>query len=91
MTTTGSTLAQRQELFATARAEALFVSHWQPSAGVVEARAAVRRAVAAYGVRGCAALVAYHFGEYPEEAAARMRCAAKAVAALYPPRKAADR
>jgi hypothetical protein len=69
-----------------ARMEALFVSEAQPSDTLTadQIQAAVRRAVRRHGVRGCAALVAYEFGEYPEEAAARMRWAGRLVAAAYP-------
>jgi hypothetical protein len=76
-----------------ARAEALFVSAVQPSDAVTagEIRAAVCQAVRRHGSRGCAALVAYEFGEHPDTAVARMRWARAAVAATFPPRAVASR
>jgi hypothetical protein len=69
-----------------ARTEALFASEVQPSDALSadEVRAAVRRMVRRYGVRGCAAAVAYEFGEHPDTAAARMRWAGRLVAASFP-------
>ncbi len=76
-------------MLADARAEALFVSETQPSDGlsVDRVRAAVQTAVRRYGVRGCACLVAYEFGEHPEVAAARMRWAHATVLAVFPRRR----
>jgi hypothetical protein len=60
-----------------ARADALFASPLQrsdePSAPQV--RQAIATALAAYGVRGCAARVAQDYGEHPETALTRMRWA----------------
>jgi hypothetical protein len=61
----------------TARADALFASALQrsdePSAAQVHQ--AIAAAVAAFGIRGCAARVAQAYGEHPETAAPRMRWA----------------
>jgi hypothetical protein len=66
----------------TARADALFASALQrsdePSAAQVHQ--AIAAAVAAFGIRGCAARVAQAYGEHPETAAPRMRWARAAVA-----------
>ena len=65
----------------TARADALFASALQrsdePSAAQVNQ--AIAAAIAAFGVRGCAARVAQAYGEHPETAAPRMRWARAAV------------
>jgi hypothetical protein len=65
-----------------ARADALFASPLQrsdePSARQV--RQAIATAIAAYGVRGCAARVAQDYGEHPETALTRMRWALTAAA-----------
>jgi hypothetical protein len=65
-----------------ARADALFASPLQrsdePSARRV--RHAIATAIAAYGVRGCAARVAQDYGEHPETALTRMRWALTAAA-----------
>jgi hypothetical protein len=68
-----------------ARTEALFVSAVQPSEAITsdQVRTAVTGAVRRHGTRGCAALVAFEFGEHPETAVARMRWAAATVAATY--------
>jgi hypothetical protein len=73
-----------------ARREALFVSALQPSDRVCAAdiRAAVSGAVRRYGSRGCAAMVAYEFGEHPQTAVGRMRWAAASVMAAFPSRPA---
>jgi hypothetical protein len=73
-----------------ARREALFVSTLQPSDPVSadDIRAAVSGAVRRYGSRGCAAMVAYEFGEHPETAVGRMRWAAASVKAAFPRRPA---
>ena len=64
------------------RAGALFASPLQrsdePSARQV--RQAIATALAAYGVRGCAARVAQAYGEHPETALTRMRWALTAAA-----------
>jgi hypothetical protein len=69
----------------TARADALFTSALQrsdqPSAAQVHQ--AVASAVAAFGIRGCAARVAQAYGEHPETAVLRMRWARTAVAAAF--------
>ena len=66
----------------TARADALFASALQrsdePSAAQVHQ--AIASAVAAFGIRGCAARVAQAYGEHPETAVLRMRWARSAVA-----------
>src|SRR5579863_1998703 len=65
-----------------ARATALFASPLQrsdePSARQV--RQAIATAIAAYGVRACAARVAQAYGEQPETALTRMRWALTAAA-----------
>src|ERR1700741_1884941 len=65
-----------------ARADALFASPLQrcdePSARQV--RRAIATAIAAYGVRGCAARGAQDYGEPPEPALTRMRGALMAAA-----------
>jgi hypothetical protein len=73
-----------------ARVEALFVSAVQPSdlATADQIRLAVRQTVRRHGTRGCAALVAYEFGEHPETALARMRWAAATVHATFTGRHA---
>jgi len=82
-----------------ARAGALFASPLQrsdePSARQV--RQAIATAIAAYGVRGCAARVAQAYGEHPETALIRMRWALTAAAsasggsqANQDPRRTAD-
>jgi hypothetical protein len=69
----------------TARADALFASALQrsdqPSAAQVHR--AVASAVAAFGIRGCAARVAQAYGEHPETAVLRMRWARTVVAAAF--------
>jgi len=69
----------------TARADALFASVLQrsdePSAAQVNQ--AITAAIAAFGVRGCAARVAQAYGEHPETAAPRMRWARAAVTSAF--------
>jgi hypothetical protein len=69
----------------TARADALFASALQrsdePSADQV--RRAIASAVAAFGIRGCAARVAQAYGEHPEIAVLRMRWARAALTAAF--------
>jgi hypothetical protein len=61
----------------TARADALFASPLQRSDAPTPAQVhqAIAAAVAAFGIRGCAARVAQAYGEHPETAARRMRWA----------------
>ena len=61
----------------TARADALFVSALQRSEepSATQVREAIAAAIRELGARGCAALVAQAYGEYPETAAPRMRWA----------------
>ncbi|MEV6303390.1 hypothetical protein AB0M02_28530 [Actinoplanes sp. NPDC051861] len=73
-------------MLAAARAEALFTSHLStgshPSGDIVAE--AIRDAVRAHGgVRGCAADVAFEYGDHPEMAAPRMRWALDLVHTLY--------
>ena len=69
----------------TARADALFASALQrsdePSAAQVNQ--AIAAAIAAFGVRGCAARVAQAYGEHPETAVLRMRWARAAVTGAF--------
>ena len=66
------------------RADALFASALQRSdeLTVSQIRRAITAALDGYGVTGCAGRVAQEFGDHPETAAARMRWARTAVAAL---------
>jgi hypothetical protein len=61
----------------TARADALFASPLQRSdqPTVAQVHQAIAGALAAFGIRGCAARVAQAYGEHPETAAPRMRWA----------------
>ena len=61
----------------TARADALFASPLQRSEAPspAQVRQAIAAAVAAFGIRGCAARVAQAYGEHPETALTRMRWA----------------
>jgi hypothetical protein len=66
------------------RAEALFVSSLQPSdrPAPQQVRAAIAASLRAYrGASGCAARMAAEYGEYPEQAASRMRWALQLAAA----------
>jgi len=65
----------------TARADALFASLLQRSDAPSPAQVhqAIAAAVAAFGIRGCAARVAQAYGEHPETAVLRMRWARAAV------------
>lgn len=74
------------ELLDHVRAEALFVSDVQRSAGPLpdEVRRAVAGSIRTYGSRGCAALVAAEFGEHPETAVTRMVWALVAVRNSFP-------
>jgi hypothetical protein len=64
-----------------ARADALFASPLQRSDAPSPAQVhqAIAAAVAAFGIRGCAARVAQAYGEHPETAVLRMRWARGAV------------
>jgi hypothetical protein len=68
-----------------ARVEALFVSAVQPSETMTaeEIRTAVSQAICSHGTAGCAAMVAYEFGEHPEIAVARMQWANAVVAQAF--------
>jgi hypothetical protein len=61
----------------TARADALFASPLQRSDAPSPAQVhqAIAAAVAAFGIRGCAARVAQAYGDHPETAVLRMRWA----------------
>jgi len=65
----------------TARADALFASPLQRSDEPTPAQVqqAIAAALAAFGIRGCAARVAQAYGEHPETAVPRMRWARAAV------------
>ncbi len=65
-----------------ARADALFASPLQRSdePSPAQVHQAIAAAVAAFGIRGCAARVAQAYGEHPETAVRRMRWARAAVA-----------
>ena len=66
----------------TARADALFASPLQRSDQPTPAQVhqAIAAALAAFGIRGCAARVAQAYGDHPETAVLRMRWARAAVA-----------
>jgi hypothetical protein len=75
----------------TARAEALFASTLSAAEphDRDELKAAIAAAVRHYrGVKGCAELMAGHFGDHPEQAAARMRWARQSAAPLGRPHQA---
>jgi hypothetical protein len=61
----------------TARADALFASALQRSdePTVAQVHGAIASALAAFGIRGCAARVAQAYGDHPETAVQRMRWA----------------
>ena len=65
-----------------ARCEALFASALQPSgtpdAGMIAAT--ISSAVQRLGPRGCTELMAQEFGDHPDAAARRMRCARRLAA-----------
>ena len=69
----------------TARADALFASTLQRSdePAVAQVHGAIASALAAFGIRGCAARVAQAYGEHPETAVLRMRWARAAVASAF--------
>ena len=66
----------------TARADALFASPLQRSdqPSPAQVHQAIAAAVAAFGIRGCAARVAQAYGDHPETAVLRMRWARATVA-----------
>jgi hypothetical protein len=68
------------------RAQALFVSHLQPSQQPQgdEVAAAIEDSLRRWGAGGCAAAAAAEYGDHPDTAASRMRWAL-AVTALYEP------
>ena len=68
-----------------ARADALFASPLQRSdePSPAQVHQAIAAAVAAFGIRGCAARVAQAYGEHPETAVLRMRWARAAVAGTF--------
>jgi hypothetical protein len=65
-----------------ARADALFASPLQRSdrPSPAQVHQSIAAAIAAFGIRGCAARVAQAYGEHPETAVMRMRWARAAVA-----------
>jgi hypothetical protein len=65
-----------------ARADALFASPLQRSdqPSPAQVHQAIAAAVAAFGIRGCAARVAQAYGDHPETAVLRMRWARAAIA-----------
>jgi hypothetical protein len=67
------------------RADALFASALQPSAGpsVMQIRQAIAEAIGRYGGLGCSARVAQASGDHPDTAATRMRWACTAVTATF--------
>jgi hypothetical protein len=84
-------MTTKTTVLSVARAEALFTSQLatgsRPTYAVAEA--AIRSAVRTHGgVRGCAADVAAHYGDYPELAVPRMRWARNTVDQLYEVRPA---
>lgn len=83
---TTRTVPAAADLLTTARAEALFTSDISASSqpSPVEVAVAIRRAVRRYGgTRGCAAEVAFAYGDHPETAAPRMRWARTVVETVY--------
>ncbi|GIJ73086.1 hypothetical protein Voc01_080030 [Virgisporangium ochraceum] len=81
ITMTGTT----STVLTAARAEALFTSQLptgsRPSLALLET--AIRVAVRAHGVRGCAGRVATEYGDHPELAMPRMRWARDVVEQVY--------
>jgi hypothetical protein len=71
--------------FEAARAEALFVSNLQSAEQPTphQVRSAVTGTLRRLGIRGCAAEVAWEFGDHPELAAARMCWALATVRTVY--------
>ncbi|MEU7908027.1 hypothetical protein [Actinoplanes sp. NPDC049118] len=78
------------DIIMAARAEALFTSDLPTGSrpDPADTERAIRDAVHTYGgIRGCAAQMAYGYGDNPEAAAHRMRWARSVVAANYPRRR----
>jgi len=69
----------------TARADALFASALQRSdqPTVAQVHGAIAAALAAFGIRGCAARVAQAYGDHPETAVQRMRWARATVTGAF--------
>src|SRR5580704_1108452 len=69
----------------TARADALFASSLQRSdqPTVAQVHGAIAAALAAFGIRGCAARVAQAYGDHPETAVLRMRWARAVVTGAF--------
>jgi hypothetical protein len=69
----------------TVRANALFASALQPSdePSTAQVGQAIAAAVRAFGAPGCAARVAYAYGEHPETAVMRMRWALEMAAVAF--------
>lgn len=82
-----------RDMFAVARAEALFASTLQASQSPapLEVRRAIAGTLARLGTAGCAARVAGEFGDHPDGAVTRMRWALTTVGATYPRRWVACR
>lgn len=77
-----------EQTMTAARAEALFASTARTGQrlGRDEMATVIRDAVRRYGgVRGCAAQMAFAYGDHPEAAAARMRWARRCVLEIYGP------
>jgi hypothetical protein len=70
----------------TERAQALFVSHLQPSQQppAHQVAAAIEESLRRFGPVGCAAATAAEYGDHPETAASRMRWALALSALLEP-------
>ena len=68
-----------------ARAEALFVSFVQASEPCVPdaVRTTIDEIMTRHGTEGCAALVAYEFGEHPDNAVRRMLWARHVIASVF--------
>jgi hypothetical protein len=70
-----------------ARAEALFVSFVQASEPFAPdaVRTTIDEIMTRHGTDGCAELVAYEFGEHPDNAVRRMIWARRVIASLFRP------
>ena len=80
-------MSNTTNILTAARAEAVFTSHLSSYSHPTSAEVAdvIKAAVRAHrGTRGCAAEVAFAYGERPETAAPRMRWALQLVEAFYP-------
>lgn len=76
-----------RDLLCVSRAEALFVSDLpaRPGLGHADLDDAIRGAIQKFGgSRGCAAAMAFEYGEHPETATVRMLWALATVEAAYP-------